>query len=1269
MTDPATTAESLSPAFPLVGIGASAGGLEAISELMADIPAVSGMAFLVVLHLDPSRHSLLPEILSKRTSMPVQEAVDGMAVEADRLYVIPANTSMLVVERHIRLRPRDGRLGPPMPIDDLLDSLARDQGSNAIGVVLSGSGSDGALGLQAIQSEGGITFAQDASAHFNSMPNAAIGLGCVDRVLAPRDIAQEMMRIRRHPHLRSVPIPAKGTFIEPTDTSLRAVFRLLRMACGVDFTRYKHGTIQRRLSRRMALRQLTSVADYVAVLESDPAETLALGRDLLIHVTEFFRDPETFDALTQIVFPRLTEGKGARDPLRIWVPGCATGEEVYSVAICLTEYLGERATKMPIQIFGTDISAEALETARTGRYIENIARNVSPERLERFFVRDGEYYCVDKWVRDLCTFARHDVVSDPPFSRMDLVSCRNLLIYLSPAAQKSVMPLFHYALKSDGVLMLGPSETVGAFSELFGVIENRRSKLYSKKPRLGPPPELRLKSSSLPQSPVGPRNVSDSRTSRGDASSIRAEVDRITLAKYAPSSVLCDDDLNVIEYRGDTSAYLFNPSGPPITSLQRLARPEVFLAISDAIRQVRQEGVAARKTGLQTGNASGPGTASLEVHPVQTTDMEGRWFLIFFESATQRSDGVPAHGQDTLKALMVQALRKRLHRRAGADDTDPRDDEIARLNAEVSAMRTQMRTILEEHESAREELKSSEEELLSSNEEFQSTNEELETAKEELQSLNEELSTTNDELRYRNQELRSLHDEVVRARDHADAIIETMSEPLLVLGPDLRVVRANRAFYQTFQTGEEDTIGALLFSLGNRQWNIPSLRELFESLLPQRTVIRDFEITHDFESIGPRTMRLNAARVVGRAHELILLTINDITQQHLAVQRLEAADRQKNEFLAMLAHELRNPLAAISNGLEIWEREDIDAATEERARAAAKRQLKHEIDLVDDLLDVSRITRGIIKLNLEPVDLAEIVQHGVAAMRPEIDAHQHELTLGLPAQPLAVEGDAMRLEQITTNLLGNAVKYTLPGGRIDVSLARDGDDAVLTIADNGLGMAADFLPTIFTIFVQAERSLDRKSAGLGLGLALVDQLIRLHHGTVQAASEGPGQGSTFVVRLPVLAGARLEAPQSKAGDEGHLAVRAPPQRILVVDDNADAGESTATLLALDGHEVKVARDGPSALLLAVDFRPDVVLLDIGLPGMDGYEVARRLRVIPGFADTLLVALSGYGGEEHRHRAEQAGFDQHLVKPADIDRLNALIASFRSHDRADRDETP
>ena len=871
-------------------------------------------------------------------------------------------------------------------------------------------------------------------------------------------------------------------------------------------------------------------------------------------------------------------------------------------------------------------------------------------------MRDGEYYCVDKTVRELCTFSRHDVLSDPPFSRMDLVSCRNLLIYLSAQAQRNVMPLFHYALKPDGVLMLGPSETVGTFSELFGVIENKRSKLYSKKPRIGPPAEVRVTSTRVAPLSAPAGTAPESRSEPREASSLRSEVDRITIARYGPSSVLCDDDLNIIEYRGDTSAYLVNPSGPPVSNLQRLARPEVFLGISEAIRQVRQEGAVVRKTGLRTPGTNVPQATSLEVHPVQMAGGEGRWFLIFFESATHRPEGLAAQSQETLKALMLQTLRRRLGRRVAAQGADPRDEEIARLNAELGAMHTQLRTMLEEHESAREELKSSEEELLSSNEEFQSTNEELETAKEELQSLNEELSTTNDELRYRNHELKVLHEDVVRARDYADAIIDTMAEPLLVLEPDLRVTRANRAFYQAFQTTPENTIGTMLYALGNEQWNIPSLRELLEKLLRQRSVVRDFQITHNFPRIGLRTMRLNAARVVGRAHELILLTMEDITQHQVAVERLEAADHQKDEFLAMLAHELRNPLAAIGNGLEVWGRKDVDEETQRVARAAARRQLDHEVGLVDDLLDVSRITRGIIKLNVEPVNLAEIVQNGVAAMRAEIDAHHHELTLALPPGDLAVEGDAMRLEQIVTNLLGNAIKYTPSPGRIEISLVREGDEAVLTFADNGIGMSAEFLPTIFTIFVQAERSLDRKGAGLGLGLALVHQLVGLHHGTVRASSDGPDRGSTFVVRLP--APSHIRTPQPSTHEATPDAPVVAAQRILVVDDNPDAGESTAMVLKLEGHEVKVARDGLSALQCATDFRPDVILLDIGLPDMDGYEIGRRLRAMPGFANALLIALSGYAGEENVDHARQAGFDHYLVKPAGLSRLTQLIASSR-----------
>ena len=1250
--------EATSPSFPIVGIGASAGGLEAISELLVAMSAGGGAAFLVVQHLDPCRHSLLPDILSSHTDLVVLEGAEGMSIDAGHVYVIPPNTRMLVVQRRIRLQPREAALGPPMPVDDLFDSLAADQGSHAIGVVLSGSGSDGALGLRAIQREGGITFAQDEhSAKFASMPNAAVGTGCVDFVMSPREIAEEIKRIAGQPHLASASDSNDSRPEQPSRRGLRQVFWLLENACGIDFAHYKRGTVERRLSRRMGLRQLSSLGDYIAVLETDPSETLALGRDLLIRVTEFFRDPDAFDALVQTVFPRILGERNADIAIRIWVPGCASGEEVYSLAMCLVEYLGGRAATTPIQIFGTDVSVDALETARAGRYIENIARNVSAERLKRFFVRDGDYYRIDKSLRDLCTFARHNVAADPPFSRMDLVSCRNLLIYLDPVLQRNVIPVFHYALRAEGVLMLGPSETVGAFSEYFGVLENKRARLYIRKPR---PDRSRNDASSgiaTPTSSAGVAQLSSGNREPTSGARLRLEADRKALARYAPPSVLCDEDLNIVDYRGNTSAWLANPDGPPSSNLQRLAKPEVFLAVTEAVKQVCQGGVPVRKTGLRMAVADGAASgASLEVHPVQIAGIDGKWFLVFFGDVQPRSALMSAAAPGPFKAWMLQALQKGIGQKA-VHSADDKDGQIARLTAELNATRERLRATLEEHESAREELKSTEEELLSSNEEFRSTNEELETAKEELQSVNEELSTTNDELRYRVRELKDLHEEMMRARDYAEAIIETISEPVVVLDADLRVTRANSSFMRMFATTAEDTVGTRFYSLGNGQWDLPALRELLEDILPEKTAVRDYQITQPFPHIGLRTMRLNALRVAWLDQALILLTIEDITQQRQDMVRLQEADRQKDEFLATLAHELRNPLAAIRNGLQIWQSGSADEATIKSAQAAVQRQLEHEIALVDDLLDVSRITRGIISLKSGRVDLVIVVQHAVESLRADAEARQHRLTLTMPDEPLVVSGDATRLEQIVNNLLANAIKYTPACGDIQLILERREGDAVLTVIDNGIGMEPEFIPTIFKIFVQAERSLDRRSAGLGLGLALVRRLVELHRGSVHARSDGLNCGSKFVVRLPALP--KGTEPERSAAEDRREGVDVVAQRILVVDDNDDAAESSAVLLRLSGHEVQVAAEGQAALDLMDTFRPDVVLLDIGLPDMDGYEVARRIRSMPGHAHVLLVALSGYGQAEHLVRSHEAGFNHHLVKPADLRELDTLIASWHN----------
>ncbi len=1262
--EPNVTDES----FTIVGIGASAGGLEAVTELLASLPAASGMAFLLVQHLDPHHASMLVEILAKKTAMPVREASEGLIVEPDHLYVIPPNSSMRIAEGRLTLRPRDETRGPPMPIDELLHSLAEDQGANAIGVILSGSGSDGALAMQKIKGEGGITFAQDdESAHFTSMPRAAIGLGCVDFVLSPQDIGRELARFSRHPNLGSRVLAPGVEPVQAHDENLKRVFSLLKSDCDIDFTHYKRGTIERRLARRMAVHRFETIAEYVTFLEATPGEVHALCQDMLIRVTEFFRDPDTFDVLAKSVFSRLLTERSSKLSLRIWVPGCASGEEVYSIAICLLEYLGERANRTSIQIFGSDVNAAAIETARAGLYLENIARDVSEERLRRFFVQIGNHYRVSQSLRDLCIFSRQDVTHDPPFSKLDLVSCRNLLIYLNPVLQKRVIQSFHYALNPEGVLMLGRSETIGAFSDLFAPLDDKRFKIYTKKllsvrPRFDfltedtapKEPELKTTADAATQSTqqaMEPRRVA---INSNEAELLRRAADRIALARYAPAGVLCDEELNILEFRGDTAAFLAHAPGSPSLNLNKLVRPELLADLSAAIREARQDAVAVRKTGLWIGERGHAREVALEIIPVRRAPTESGWFLIFVEEtpAARPIEAAPAG----LMASLSARLRGGAKARAQAKRHTQLEHETVQLTRELDVSRLHAREIIEEFEKAREQLQSAQEELLSSNEEFQSSNEELETAKEELQSTNEELATTNDELRQRNVDLHELNEELQQARDYSRAIVETVREPLLVLDGDLRVLNANRAFYSMFKTTPATTEHCLLYELGepgNRNWDIPALRRQLDEVLPTSSAFADFEVTHVFPGIGEKTMRLNAIRLAWAGRALILLAMEDVTERLAAFDALKQADRRKDEFLAMLAHELRGPLAPIRNALEIWRGGNASEAALSQAQAIMDRQLRKETRLVDDLLDMSRITSGAILFKKEPVDLTLIARQAVESTHHQFDARRHELTLNLPSDSLIVEGDATRLEQVISNLLSNAAKYTKRGGRIALTLEPQGREALLTVVDNGIGIAPELLPVIFDLFTQGERSLDRTQGGLGIGLSLVRRLTQMHGGTVTAASKGLTHGSTFTLRIPLLTDAgALPATAALTPQTAPVSAR----RILVVDDNVDSTESLTLLLQLEGHDVRAVLDGHTAIAAAMAFHPQVVLLDIGLPDLDGLEVARHFRTRPETRNALLIALTGYARPEDRQQCMDAGFDHHVVKPLDFERLRTLIAA-------------
>jgi two-component system, chemotaxis family, CheB/CheR fusion protein len=673
--------------FPVVGIGASAGGLEAVSEMIAELPATTGMAFLLVQHLDPAHESFLAEILAKRAAFRVETATDGAILVPDHLYVIPPNTVMTVADGVLRLRSRDGEARPHKPVNILFRSLAEQLGHRAIAVVLSGTDSDGAQGLEAIKGAGGITMAQEpTTAKFDGMPKSAIATGFVDFVRSPNELAKEVVGIARHPYLSS----GSPDGVTQEEDRLRRIFRLLQSRNGTDFSRYKRTTVQRRLARRMALRQVDGLAEYADLLIREPDEVQALARDFLIRVTGFFRDPETFAAVSKTVFPALFDHRSTNEPIRIWVPGCSSGEEVYSFAMVLLEYLEDRAASTRVQIFGTDLSEAAVEKARTGIYLDSIVDEVSPERLQRHFTNQDGHYQVSKAVRDLCVFARHDLTRDPPFSRLDLVSCRNLLIYLDQSLQQQIIPVFHYSLNPDGFLILGLSETIGRSSQFFRVLDARHQ-IYRRQPVLSQvvPGFSTAGATGRPGAaeviaPVKPAQIESERAQK--------ETERILLARYAPASILIDDSLNVLYFHGETGRYLEHSRGVASLNLEKICRPGLLVELSPAIREAQTSEGPVRRERVRVELPGEGNEISLEVIPVKLPGIESLYFLILFgEPATDRTESSRA-------GLLVRLYTSLLG--AGSPRETEKDNQIASLRRELEATREYLQATIEEHEAA-----------------------------------------------------------------------------------------------------------------------------------------------------------------------------------------------------------------------------------------------------------------------------------------------------------------------------------------------------------------------------------------------------------------------------------------------------------------------------------------------------------------------------------------------------------------------------------------
>ncbi len=1232
ITPPAAEAGELGgasrQAIPVVGIGASAGGLDVFKLLLANLPTDTGLGFVLIQHLDPTHQSMLAEILGRATAMPLCEVADGMPLEANHVYVIPANFDLTVDNGALILAPRTETPGSHLPIDRFLRSVADQCGSRAIGVILSGTGSDGAAGVEAIKAAGGVTFAQDlATAKFAAMPEAAVATGCVDFVLPPEGIAAELARIGRHPYIADALLAQQERTLAADEKWFGSILATLQATSGIDFSLYREKMVKRRILRRLALRGISGLEEYGELLKNDSDEPMALQQDLLICVTSFFRDLQSFESLKTVVFPRIVQGRSANDTIRIWVAGCATGEEAFSIAILLQEYMNETGAAFPMQIFASDISMPAIEKARAGRYSENIAADLSPERLNRYFSKIEGGYQINKNLREMCLFTRHNLIGDPPFSKLDLVSCRNVLIYLG-SVQKDVYSLFHYALRPAGFLMLGASEGA-APDELFSVVE-RQHKIYSRRETARKPYVLPAAAHGLGWgTPTGAAAASPA-SQFWDSVDVRKEVDRILLSKYSPAGVVVDENLEVIEIRGKASPYLTLPAGRLSFNLMKLIPDTgLFLEVENLIRQGRANGEPARQEHVPYDHDGSTGLVNVEVLPLDSS--RKRSTLVLFE---------PVPGAAARKAEPPDA----------PPEGDIRDLRISRLKRQLAEAKERFLSTIAAQQLSREESQNTTEEVLSANEELQSLNEELETAKEELQSTNEELITVNDELQAKNVAL-------AQARDFAVSIVETVRQPLLVLDRDLRIKMANHAFYRTFRSSPPEAEGQVIYSMSRGAWDLPGLRDSLNGLLRGGASFPDFEVEQDFPGIGQRSL------VVGGCHinhlKMILLAVDDITERKLAQQALREGEEhvrqsQKMEAVGRLAggiaHDFNNLLTIIlgySNllydglaGSESASQQvlQIKAAGERAASltqqllAFSRRQVLHPstLDLNALVTDFSKMLRRVVTERVKVAVNCEPALWQVRVDPGEIG--RAIMNLSLNARDAMPEGGTLSIETANVTLTeGDAPTKDLTPGRY----------VMLAVRDTGIGIDEAAQGHIFEPFFTTKET----GKGTGLGLATVLGIVQQSGGVIRCESQ-LGEGTTFKIFLPAVP----EMVEKATRPAGHLA-EAPKgsEVILLVEDEDMVRVLARRILEGRGYVVLEARNGQEGLALCESHQGPIDLLvsDEVMPELGGRELAEgALKLRPGMK---VVFMTGHTEDAilKKHIREGAAFLQKPFTPVDL----------------------
>jgi two-component system, chemotaxis family, CheB/CheR fusion protein len=1360
---------------PVVGIGASAGGIKALLEFFERMPQVSGMAFVVILHLSPKHESSLDKVLQAVTKMPVLQVTEAVQIEKDHIYVISPAKELVMFDGTLQVSATSRQRGRHTAIDLFFRTLAKTKTSRAVCIVLSGTGSDGTVGMKSIKEEGGIAIAQQPDeAEYDEMPRNAILTATPDFVLPVGEMPQKLISLlenaRRIELPRADELPTELDTTRRADLALREVLATLRSRTGHDFAQYKRATVLRRIERRMQVNQVHDLPAYRDLLRDNVAETRPLLKDMLISVTNFFRDREAFEALERIAVPAIFEGKSTGDQVRVWVPGCATGEEAYSIAMLLDEHVRELEAPPDLQIFATDIDEDALAVGRAAIYPEAIVTDVPPARLRHCFAKEAGGYRVQKFIRDRVTFAPHNLIKDPPFSRVDLVSCRNVLIYLNREIQGTVLDLVRFALRPDGFLFLGTSESIDEAHDTFVTVD-KSHRLFRAQIRS----RARPVSAMLLSSPATRRALTTAGTAAERRSESFTELHQGLLESYAPPSVVVDDQYRIVHLSESAGQFLQFTAGEPSLNLVHAVHPDLRLDLRTALYQAMQtmKRVAVHRVAFE--RPGGTSHVNVTVHPVCDVPTSRTFALVVFD------ERLPAPTGDAV------------------------EDEAAKVGSielenELSRMRGQLRTTVEQYETQNEELKASNEELQAINEELRSATEELETSKEELQSINEELATVNQELKSRVEETVSVNNDLQNfiastaisvlfvnrrlqlmrftppVRELFNVIPSDVGRPILDITHRLDYTALERdvaSVFETLRTIErevrdaggrwfllrilpyrtsEDRIdGAVLtfVDISARKETEERLRRSRQRYRATLESIRDYAIlTVDLSGRidgwnegAAQIFGYSEAEIVGQQVDILFVpedrasgapsremqtarerghaaderwhlrkdgsrfycsgvlsplsdgeiygfvkVARDLTQQQQAtIEReqqfvraeadrveLENVNRLKDRFLATLSHELRNPLNLILMQSEILRRSSEVKAQPMLSRAAdiICQTVKTQARLVDDLLDVSRISTGKLALEQQLLPLPFVVGDSIGALQRDVEKKRISLDLALSPEPLLVQGDPVRVKQIAWNLISNAIKFTPPGGRIAVRVMRDGNEARIDVEDNGQGISPEFMPYVFELFRQSEPGLTRRFGGMGIGLALVRQLVDLQGGRVEAYSEGEGKGARFTVWLPLhfaseeRIGQVTVAPSapagvaSSSGDAARGAIERPRRleglRVLVVDDDLSSAQALRDLLDEEGATVQAVSSGADALKLARRCDFDVVISDIAMPEMDGHTLLAELRKFPRAAHVPAIACTGYGSAADLGQAKRSGFVAHLVKPLEMEHVITTI---------------